>query len=41
MKWLKQTATARASFYIYNKMEDVDGLADGLVKAKEFFSHVF
>jgi cysteine desulfurase/selenocysteine lyase len=41
MKCLKQTATARASFYIYNNHEDIDRLAAGLVKAKEFFSDVF
>jgi cysteine desulfurase / selenocysteine lyase len=41
MKVLNQTATARASFYLYNTKEDIDALADGLVKAKEFFSNVF
>jgi len=41
MKWLNVTATARASFYLYNTKEDVDRLAIGLVKAKEFFSDVF
>lgn len=41
MKWLNVTATARASFYLYNTKEDVDRLAMGLVKAKEFFSDVF
>lgn len=41
MKWLHVTATARASFYLYNTKEDVDRLAMGLVKAKEFFSDVF
>ena len=41
MKCLKQTATARASFYMYNTHEDIDRLADALVKAKEFFGHVF
>jgi len=30
-------ATARASFYIYNTMEDVDALADGLAKAARVF----
>ncbi len=37
MKWLNVTATARASFYLYNTEEDVDRLADGLLKTKEFF----
>lgn len=41
MRWLKQTATARASFYIYNTEEDVDRLVRGLLTAKEFFGHVF
>jgi cysteine desulfurase/selenocysteine lyase len=30
-------ATTRASFYLYNKMEDVDKLIDGLYQVKEFF----
>lgn len=37
MRWLKVTATARASFYLYNTEEDIDRLAEALVKAKEFF----
>ena len=41
MKWLKVTATARASFHIYNTMEDIDRLAEGLLKSKEFFTHAF
>ncbi|MBN6889109.1 cysteine desulfurase / selenocysteine lyase [Cytobacillus horneckiae] len=41
MKWLKQSATARASFYLYNTEEDIDKLAAGLVKTKEYFSDVF
>lgn len=41
MKWLKVTATARASFYLYNTKEDVDALADALQKTKEFFGDVF
>ena len=31
-------ATARASFYIYNTLEEVDVLAEALVRAKELFS---
>ncbi|MCM3567539.1 cysteine desulfurase [Neobacillus mesonae] len=41
MKWLKQSATARASFYLYNTEEDIDKLFEGLVKTKEYFSDVF
>lgn len=41
MKWLGVTATARASFYLYNTLEEVDILAQGLQKAKEYFSDVF
>ncbi|MEI3599612.1 MULTISPECIES: cysteine desulfurase [unclassified Oceanobacillus] len=40
MKWLDVTATARASFYLYNTEEDVDRLALGLLKAKEYFGDV-
>jgi len=40
MKWLKQSATARASFYLYNTEEDIDKLVQGLVKTKEYFSNV-
>ncbi|MEK4924153.1 cysteine desulfurase [Cytobacillus sp. FSL R5-0569] len=41
MKWLKQSATARASFYLYNTEEDIDKLTAGLIKTKEYFSDVF
>ncbi|GAF64947.1 cysteine desulfurase SufS [Bacillus sp. TS-2] len=41
MKWLDVTATARASFYLYNTKADVDALATGLVKTKEYFGDVF
>lgn len=41
MKWLKASATARASFYLYNSEEDIDKLVAGLVKTKEYFSDVF
>ncbi|GAA5417781.1 cysteine desulfurase SufS [Paraliobacillus ryukyuensis] len=41
MKWLDETATARASFYLYNTKEDVDRLVAGLQRAKEFFGDVF
>ncbi|RHW36779.1 cysteine desulfurase [Lysinibacillus yapensis] len=41
MKWLTCTATARASFYIYNTKEDIDVLVAGLRQAKEYFNDVF
>ncbi|BAM46944.1 cysteine desulfurase [Amphibacillus xylanus] len=41
MKWLNVTATARASFYLYNTHEDVDRFIAGLKKTKEFFTDVF
>lgn len=40
MKWLKVSATARASFYVYNTKEDIDRLVDGLRIAKEYFTDV-
>ena len=41
MKWLDVTATARASFYLYNTEQDVDRFIAGLKKTKEFFTNVF
>ncbi|MGM9946187.1 MAG: cysteine desulfurase [Lysinibacillus sp.] len=41
MKWLKVTATARASFYMYNDEADIDALVAGLRSAKEYFNDVF
>lgn len=41
MKWLDVSATARASFYLYNTEEDIDRLVEGLVKTKEYFTDVF
>ncbi|MEW5322677.1 cysteine desulfurase [Geobacillus thermoleovorans] len=41
MKWLHVTATARASFYLYNTKEEIDRFVAALQKAKEYFSHVF
>lgn len=41
MKWLNVTATARASFYVYNDEEDIDKLVAGLRTAKEYFNDVF
>lgn len=39
MRWLEVSATARASFYLYNTEEDIDRLVKGLLKTKEFFGH--
>ncbi|MFD1032418.1 cysteine desulfurase [Metaplanococcus flavidus] len=41
MKWLEVSATARASFYLYNGESDVDRLVEGLRSAKEYFNDVF
>jgi cysteine desulfurase/selenocysteine lyase len=41
MKWLACTATARASFYVYNDESDIDRLVEGLRSTKEYFSDVF
>lgn len=41
MKWLNVSATARASFYLYNTKEDIDLLVAGLQKAKEYFNDVY
>lgn len=38
MRQLGVTATARASFYIYNEEEDVDALIEGLAQADKFFA---
>jgi len=40
MERLGLSASARASFYVYNTRQDVDALIDALVYAKEFFSRV-
>lgn len=37
-KYLNLESTCRASFYIYNTMDDVDRLIDGLKKTKEMFN---
>lgn len=41
MKWLNASATARASFYLYNTEEEIDKLVQGLIKTKEYFTDVF
>lgn len=38
MRWLQASATARASFYLYNTEEDIDRLAEALRATKEYFS---
>jgi len=39
-RWLGVTATARASFYLYNTEADIDRLVASILKAKEYFGHV-
>lgn len=39
MRELDVTATARASFYIYNTEDDIDALVSAIVRAKEFFGY--
>lgn len=41
MRWLNVSATARASFYVYNTVEEVDVFLAGLKKTKEYFGNVF
>ncbi|RWZ54904.1 cysteine desulfurase [Halobacillus fulvus] len=41
MKWLEVSATARASFYLYNTEEEIDRLVEGLQTTKEYFGDVF
>lgn len=41
MKWLDVSATARASFYLYNTEEDIEKLVSSLIKTKEYFGDVF
>ena len=40
MRRLNVSATARASFYLYNDRADVDALAGALVKAGALFGYV-
>jgi len=39
MRWLQVSATARASFYLYNTEDEIDRLAEGLVRTKEYFDY--
>ncbi|WP_085994298.1 cysteine desulfurase [Oceanobacillus senegalensis] len=41
MKWLQVSATARASFSLYNTEEDVTSLVSGIKKAMAFFEDAF
>ncbi|MBM7704581.1 cysteine desulfurase [Metabacillus iocasae] len=41
MKYLEVSATARASFYLYNTEEEIDQFVSALIKTKEYFSNVF
>ncbi len=41
MKWLNVSATARASFYLYNTKNEIDIWIDGLNKTKEYFGDGF
>ena len=41
MKWLKQPATLRTTFSIYNTREDVDTLIQATIEGKETFGDVF
>jgi cysteine desulfurase/selenocysteine lyase len=40
MRRLGVSATARASFYVYNQPSDIDALAEGILLSKEMFGHV-
>jgi cysteine desulfurase / selenocysteine lyase len=40
MRRLNVTATARASFYLYNDVDDIDALASSVVKAGALFGYV-
>ncbi|WP_281976020.1 cysteine desulfurase [Halobacillus litoralis] len=41
MRWLEVSATARASFYLYNTEDEIDRLVEGLQTTKEYFGDVF
>jgi cysteine desulfurase/selenocysteine lyase len=40
MRRLGVSATARASFYVYNDDADIDALVNGVMAAREMFSRV-
>jgi len=37
MRRFNSVATTRASFYLYNDLEDIDELVSGVKKAQKFF----
>jgi cysteine desulfurase/selenocysteine lyase len=39
MKWLGVVATARASFYLYNRKDEVDALIEGITASDRIFGH--
>ena len=39
MRRFDTSATARASFYVYNTKEEVDVLVEALARAEDFFRH--
>jgi cysteine desulfurase/selenocysteine lyase len=39
MRYLDVAATARASFYLFNTLQDIDILVDALQKTKEYFGY--
>lgn len=39
MRWLNVSATARASFYLYNTTDEIDQLVEALNQTKEFFGY--
>lgn len=41
MKWLEVSATARASFYLYNTEKEIDAFVKALIKTKEYFGNAF
>lgn len=41
MEWCEASSTVRASFYIYNTIEEIDQFIESLEKTKEFFSYEF
>ncbi|UOQ46030.1 cysteine desulfurase [Halobacillus salinarum] len=41
MKWLEVSATARASFYLYNTEDEIDRFVSALQTTKEYFGDVF
>jgi cysteine desulfurase/selenocysteine lyase len=38
MRRFKSVATTRASFYLYNDLQDIEDLVDGVARAQSFFN---